>query len=91
MGALRDMRRAPERSFKPVFHMSLLHRHWLSLARAWPGPGPVREVRFLRAAGKPIEAAILNRLGHVRTGDARHAGDIGNGAGDFQDTVIAAG
>ena len=39
----------------------------------------------------PVEAAVLEGFGQMRRLDGVRSGQIGDGAGDFQDLVVAAG
>ena len=39
----------------------------------------------------PVEAAVLDRFEQMRRLDGVGAGEIGDGAGDFQDTVVGSG
>ncbi len=36
----------------------------------------------------PVEGAVLDGFGHVFGGNFRHAVQVGDGSGDFQDTVV---
>ena len=45
---------------------------------------------FLAPIGA-IEGAVLDSLGDVREGDRRFGGEVGDGAGDFEDAVVGAG
>lgn len=53
--------------------------------------GPVAEVRSaLRQASILPSGPILNRLGHVCRLDRVRPGEVGDGAGEFEDTVEGA-
>ena len=59
-------------------------------------PGMLNQSRFARYASYsrpnlPVERAVLNRLRNVVAREVLGAGQVGNGAGDFQDAVVGAG